>query len=129
MSFEVVLEGGEQTSAQDEAEKRRKNEAAVSMAEDTLLSDREHRDLLLNDLCEAEAFIQRRLQELKGREQATFTTYEEIKKPVILQEHDNAEFLTQVLQTVQQALQLLTAKRLYILLNLKHNPLYVACNV
>ena len=125
MSFEVVLEGGELTSGKDEGETKRKSEAAVSLAEETLLSDRECRDLLLNDLGETETFIQRRLQELKGREQATFTTYEESKKPAILQENDNAEFLTLVLQSIKEASQILTSKRLYMLLNLKHNPLYV----
>ena len=90
--------------------------------EETLFSQRELRDLLLNDIVESEAFIKRRVQELKGTEQATFMTYEQGNKPEILQHNDNVEFLNSVAQDLQEAYQTLTSKRLFTLLNIKHNP-------
>ena len=109
---------------EDTTSKEKSHESSGTCStEETLLSDRETRDLLLNDLVEGQSFIKRRIQELKASEQAAFNTYEEISKPTILQTNDNIEFLASVERDLDQAYQQLTTKRLYMLLNLKHNPM------
>ena len=118
----MIIEDTANTNGKDKSGAEGASNEASNFAEETLMSDREMRDFLLNDIVEGSAFIKRRLQELKGSEQATFTTYEEHNKPAILQANDNIEFLTSVDQNLQQAYQILTSKRLYMLLNLKHNP-------
>ena len=114
----VVIEDTPKTEAKSDPQPQ----PGVVFAEETLMSDRELRDLLLNDVAESEAFIRRRLQELRGTEQATFNTYEDTSKPTILQANDNIEFLTAVIGHLQEACQALTSKRLFMLLNVKHNP-------
>ena len=92
------------------------------LAEETLLSDHDMRELLLNDITEIQSFVTRRIQELEGAEQAIFMTYDQSNKAQILQENDNNEFLESVLPVLREAYEILTSKRLYMLLDIKHNP-------
>jgi len=94
----------------------------VILQEETLLSDHNLRDLLLNDFAESEAFTKRRIIELKGSEQATFNTYGQTGKAEILQTCDSIEFLSEIQQIIQETTEILTSKHLFMLLNLKHNP-------
>ena len=102
--------------------KEKENEIEEIQQEETLLSDHKLRDLLLNDMAESEAFAMRKLQELKGSEQAIFMTYDQSDKKQILQENNNPEFLGAVLKDIQEAYETLTSKHLYMLLEIKHNP-------
>eukprot|EP00826_Nyctotherus_ovalis_P062592 TRINITY_DN9083_c0_g3_i3.p1 TRINITY_DN9083_c0_g3~~TRINITY_DN9083_c0_g3_i3.p1 ORF type:complete len:271 (-),score=93.16 TRINITY_DN9083_c0_g3_i3:38-850(-) len=97
--------------------------------EETLLSDHKQRDLLLNDVAESEAFAMRKLQELKGSDQAIFMTYGQSDRPKILQENDNPEFLESVLGDLQEAYKILTAKRLYMPVSYTHLTLPTICSV
>ncbi len=127
-NFEVV-EDTTHADGKSTADAKPSENAGSGLTLETLLSDREMRDLLLNDLVEAESFIKRRLQELKGTEQATFSTYEETGKSPLVRDCDNIEFLTASLQDMQKTYETLTTKRLYTLLNLKHNPTYSRATV
>jgi hypothetical protein len=119
----MIIEDTTQGKGEEKKEKTGMEASTIRLTDETILTDRTWRDLVLNDITEAIMFIKRRLQELKGNEQATFTTYEDQSKSQILKINDNIEFLNSIDQDLQQAYNILTGKRLYMLLNLKHNPM------
>ncbi len=114
------VENQEEDGRKEKEEEEKKEK--VDYEEETMLSNRETREQLINDLNEGLCFIEERLGELESKEQSTFTAYAPSGRPEILQHFDNPEFLNRVEKKLEEALGVLNTKRIYDLISMKHNP-------
>jgi len=93
--------------------------------DETLLSDSNHRNLVLNDLIEIDSFVGQRKIEITVKDYSSFVLFEtgsNKEEAAFIREYDNDEFYSLAKSELQQIMDILESKKLMDLLALKQNP-------